>query len=257
MDHFFGELQKTASGDVSEHIPLLRDNLKHLIKDALSNEYAGEESELKKILEYNPEIANQHKKFWKKAVIAASVIFVVIGAGIYFRSLIQQIPQQMQTSLDETDRENKLANQQKLEAIRLASVYRPPQDMNFKSDYTDNVIFIKNYMDFEYNEAAHKEWTIKLNKFLIDTVGISDDNAIKFMASESSLIRNLESKKAMIDGKNPEPGIKIMKLLEEDFEKIIDTTLKTHKEDFWNLKKEAYLKFMQENSQRFPAEIKN
>jgi hypothetical protein len=254
LENFFGELHKTASGDITEHIPLLRDNLKRLVHETLSNEYAGEESELRKILDYNPEISNKHKKFWKKFAISAGVSAVLISYFLYNPKPIQEIPNQVKNSVDEIDRENRLKTQQQLEAMRQASIYRPNQDLNFKFNYTDNAIFTKHYKLFEADEPTHKEWTLRLNKFLIEKAGVSDDEAIQIIASEASLITALESKKDLIEGKNPESGIKAMRAVEEDFQKTLQTTLKKNQEEFWNLKKELYLKFIQENSARFPAE---
>ncbi len=246
IEKYFGDLLKNSTPEFATQAPFIRDNIKLIIQDNINNEFAGEENKLRQILDYNPDIANKHKKFWKKAAIWGGVFVVVISYLLYKPSTIQEIPKQMEQSVHEIDQENKKVIHEQQEAIRLAQIYRPEQSEQFQESYTDNVLYTKRYLEFEYNDKSYKDWVVIINKFLQDEVGMKDDESMQFISNESSLVHNLETKKALIDGTKPENGIKAMRQIEDEYQALMESALKGKRNEYWKLKKSHFEKFITE-----------
>jgi hypothetical protein len=95
--------------------------------------------------------------------------------------------------------------------------YSPEQSHNFKANYTDNVLYTTDYLDYERHKDIRNRWIVALNRYGLDKLDINNEAIVKLLAKEATMLKQLERIKSEIDGKEPGPEIARMRELEEKY----------------------------------------
>lgn len=93
--------------------------------------------------------------------------------------------------------------------------FTPEQSHNFKANYTDNVLYTTDFLDYERNKNIRNRWIVALNRYGLDTFDINNEAIVKLLAKEAAMLKQLERMKGEIDAKEPGPEIASMRELEE------------------------------------------
>ncbi len=94
---------------------------------------------------------------------------------------------------------------------------------DYKSSYTDNVIFTDSYAQFKADSQKQSKWIKDLNKFFINDLNLSENSVVKFIPLEAELISQLEDKRKIIHFETQNDDIKGMRDLEQNsVEKITE-----------------------------------
>src|SRR5262249_43914793 len=68
-----------------------------------------------------------------------------------------------------------------IEDRRIQSIYDPPKTAQFHENYTDNVLYMKNYYEIKVDPKYIEQWTLRLNNLeLLKPMGLSEESIVKF-----------------------------------------------------------------------------
>ncbi|MGZ3721936.1 MAG: FHA domain-containing protein [Bdellovibrionales bacterium] len=132
-------------------------------------------------------------------------------------------------------------------AEHTARKYDPKKSKKYRSSYTENVLYLENYVAAEENAEFRKQWMTELNRvasndWKVDTWSISPIGVL-----EQNLVQDLEHIKTTINPDKEQEGIEKMHAREGKFLKDLDAVFKTH------ANVERFLKFKRSFYQRNQA----
>ena len=155
-----------------------------------------------------------------KWAIAAAVAVIVVS-GIFRRQLWTFI----RTHQGEGIASNIIAQRQ------IRSIYQPQQDNSFRASYTDNVLYMRNYYETKTNGEYIEKWTVRLGNDLelARSMGLSEEDLIRFAAKEASLVVRLGELRGKIDAVYLDDGIKKMRDAEAEDLVAMKSLLQTPK----------------------------
>ena len=93
--------------------------------------------------------------------------------------------------------------------------FTPTITNDYKSSYTDNVIFTDSYAQFKSDSQKQSRWIKDLNKFFINDLNLTENSVVKFIPLESELVSQLQEKRKIIHFESQNDDIKNMRDLEQ------------------------------------------
>lgn len=166
----------------------------------------------------NPGIHVEREKKKKKNIqIATGVAAVVLVlVGIYWKELY---------GLMRDSQKDNYANSM-LERRRQASLYHPEQTSEYRDTYTDNVLYMAKYFETKTDKKYKESWTLRLNDLdLLRTLGLGEEDIIRFIAKEATLVSRLGNLRTSIDAVYLNEGLQRMRTAEEEDLKEIKKTV--------------------------------
>jgi hypothetical protein len=147
------------------------------------------------------------------------------------------------------------AAQQMINQRHIQSIYDPAQTPEFRDTYMDNVLYMKNYYPVVSSSDFQQKWTLRLNDLnLIKELKINEDQMVKFIAAESSLVSQLYQLRQSIDAVYLSEGLERMRKLEEQEKPRLLELLKTEQSlaRIHQLEKQFLADYMLAHSREFP-----
>ena len=95
--------------------------------------------------------------------------------------------------------------------------FEPETIQKFHQSYTDNVLYTKDYTKLEIEGKSRDAWNVRLNRWALRSLDMSNEAVVNFLAKEVALTKKLAQMKDDIDGKNPEKGIEKMRAFEKKY----------------------------------------
>ena len=176
----------------SDEDPRLRDKIQHTLSMAIDGQKADALKEVGQILDYNPD---KHKKVFqvlkkytlRVGVPAAVAITLLADIGDVRSNLIggAKYLLKQQNSASEI-----YVNQQKTE-WKEKHTFSPATTPDYKETYVQNIIYTTDFEKNMEDENFQNEWMLKVHDYLVKDLELSEDVAISFISSESSLIKEL------------------------------------------------------------------
>ncbi len=102
------------------------------------------------------------------------------------------------------------ADKQKTE-WREKNTFNPVTTTGYKDNYTDNVIYTTDFDNVYAQEEFQNEWILKVHDFIVKDLELSEDIAISFISSESTVINELALLRKDLHPKIIDQGIKKMR----------------------------------------------
>jgi len=115
--------------------------------------------------------------------------------------------------------------------------YEPKMSKKYRSSYTDNVLYLENYVGAEENIDFHKRWLLELNKVASSDWKIDSWTLAPVAVEEQSLIQDLSRMKGTIMTDKIQEGVNKMHAREDKFMHDLDGVFKNRAGT------ERYLKF--------------
>lgn len=195
-----GLVPQTVGGILGESEKLLQLETQHLIE--------------------SPEQGQKRRqKRFQQGVVAS--LLLVLGLGIWQRRELQDFL-----------RQGGFASyaQKMIEQRKLASIYRPPQDLRYRDSYTDNVLFLEAYVQTKTDPEYTREWTMTLNDLeLIRSMGLSEEDMVQVVTKEFNLVQRLRDLRDSIDAHYLEEGLQKMREAEAETREELKSVLRTTK----------------------------
>lgn len=108
-----------------------------------------------------------------------------------------------------------------IEKQRDEAEYKPTLTTQYRSTYTDNVLYMERYVDIKTDEKAQDLWALNLNEFFLQELKLSEENMVRFIGIESAMVKKLSTLRNSIDSRFLEEGIQRMREVEiEEVAKI-------------------------------------
>ena len=92
--------------------------------------------------------------------------------------------------------------------------FNPAQTPNYKTTFTDNVIYTVGFEKIMDNEEFQNDWILKVHDFMVKDLELPEDIAINYISSEGALIKELSLAKKDLHPQYLDQGVKKMKDLE-------------------------------------------
>jgi hypothetical protein len=93
--------------------------------------------------------------------------------------------------------------------------FNPKLTDDYKTTYTDNVLYTKDYVTFKLNSDNQSKYIQDLNKFFINQLGLDENAIVKFVSIETNLVSQLRDLRAVVHVENQKQDIKKMTDLED------------------------------------------
>ena len=128
-----------------------------------------------------------------------------------------------------------------------AARFEPKQSRKYRASYTDNVLFLENYVDAEQNADFRKRWVSELNKAAVGDWKMNESAMAPLVAKEQSLIQDLNRIKNGITTDRERDGVNQMRARETAFQHDLDGIFKkrTSVDRFLKFKRDFYVRNQQ------------
>lgn len=95
------------------------------------------------------------------------------------------------------------------------SIYTPVQNSDWKETYTGNILYLKNYYEAKTDPIYEDQWALKLNNLeFLRSLKLNEDDIIKFIGKEATLVRQLYDLRENIDARYLDEGLGKMNEME-------------------------------------------
>ncbi len=91
----------------------------------------------------------------------------------------------------------------------------PEITSDYKTSYTDNIIYTDTYAQFKSDSQAQAKWIRDLNKFFINKLNLNENSVVKFIPVENELVTQLQEKRNIIHFETQDDDIKAMRDIEQ------------------------------------------
>lgn len=112
--------------------------------------------------------------------------------------------------------------------MQIESVYVPIQTSQWKDTYRERVLYLKDYAEFKTNPLYLDKWTQHLTNIEnAQSLRLSEDEMIQFLAREINLVSQLSALQKTIDARQLDLGLAKLKVAEEEAMVDFTKTLKS------------------------------
>lgn len=215
-------LKSSETNDLLDELSMdLQKTILHILDP--SKEYADED--LRRVIGINTANIMKDASFRKKAIVAATVVFVLATSGIWWdrfkthtAELASKQKQELQAKVQEVEEKRKSKPK-----------FDPDLTDKFLETYTDRVLYTRSYVENELKKDYRQEWILKLNEFFVNDLGLSENVIVTFIAKESNLLKDLQGMREGINPQFVKESREDMLKLEKRFTDEVRRVLKTKK----------------------------
>lgn len=235
----------------------LRQKILTALEKTIDGQNANAFSSFSQVLDINP-AKKKHffpviKKYTVQVGIPAAIAIVLMADIGQVRTMASN---QIENFLKAKNSASQIYVKKQQEDWKEKHTFSPELSIGYKSSFTDNVIYTKDFIQTIEDEKFQNNWILKVHDYLVKDLELSEDMAINYISSEGALIKELSEIRKELHPQFLNQGIEKMKSLEETQlgwlkEKITNPeTL----EKFSNFRKEYFDSYYTNN--RLPAQEK-
>ncbi len=195
--------------------------------------------------------AERTRQFWRKKAILAAIPCAIVVFFLIFPGLPGGIKHMLERKIAS---ENSESGGVFLQEIRQRGLKFQPPSMSrtIRDSYSDNIIYVENYVEMKLDDAEQRQWILLLNDFLVGRLGLSDRVIPGFISAESGMIKDLLEIRVGILPQYKEQGFARMAATEKKGLETILELLQTEENyrKFRALEKSYYLDYI---SKKKPA----
>ena len=190
---------------------MLKDKISSTLSVAINGQNAKAAMEMDQVLDFNPQNRKRILPVLQKYSLsvglpAIALITILLDVGNIRSGTINLA----KTMLEQQHSASEIyVNQQKTE-WKEKHTFNPDQTTGYKSSFTDNVLYTKDFGKVMDDEAFQNEWILKVHDFIVKELELSEDTAITYISAESGLIKDLEAIKKDIHPQHLDAGLKKM-----------------------------------------------
>lgn len=184
------------------------------------------ETTLKTVLTVNSKAQDRAVLYWKKMGAAAAIVFVLILGRVVAPGFYSKIGDKIGNAMAVKDNTDAVVKRM-LRERQLAMTFVTEQDRHFRDNYTDNLLYVEGFIDMKDDVESQKSWTLQLNKFFQNELGLTEKAIVQFGSAEGRMMRELIELRKNITPVNSEAGIAKMRNLESPFLKEMKFIVRT------------------------------
>lgn len=184
------------------------------------------ETTLKTVLSVNSEAQDRAILYWKKMGAAAAIVFVLILGRVVAPGFYTKIGDKIGNAMAVKDNTDAVVKRM-LRERQLAMTFVTEQDRQFRDNYTDNLLYVEGFIDMKDDVESQKSWTLGLNKFFQNELGLTEKAIVQFGSAEGRMMRELIELRKNVTPASSEAGITKMRELEAPFLKEMKFIVRT------------------------------
>jgi hypothetical protein len=214
----------------------------------------SKEATFSTILPVNTQARDKAARYWKKMGVAAIVVFVLILGRVIFPGLYSKVGRSVASALEVKDNTDE-AVRRMLRERQLSMTFVTEQDQQFRDSYTDNILYTEGFIEMKEDIESQKLWTLELNKFFQNELGLTEKAIVQFGSAEGRMVRELlEDRKSLIPATSA-AGIQKMRGVETGYIKEMKFVVRTEGnwQKFLSYHRDFYQKYTQSLLNRAPA----
>ena len=188
------------------------------------------EKKTKKTLMGTGRLAGGVKRFYLKIAIGVLTLITLFIVMAIFPQLLPGIKDVFISSIKTKESASDIFLQKEIDKKRNKPHFQPKYILGFKETYVDNVIYTKKYAETVVDPKYISKWTISLNSYLVDELGLNDNIIVKIISYENNMLRQLVELKSKINPKHSFKGIERMREKEQEFSPKIRELFKIKKD---------------------------
>jgi hypothetical protein len=136
----------------------------------------------------NADAAERKHEFWKKTVIWVSAPAAAVLLFVLFPGIPGMVKRQMGRTIASEKKEGGVF----LQEIRQKGMkYQPETDRKYRDNYSDNILYLDDYVKMKLDEKEQTSWTLLLNDFIVGRLSLSDRVIPDFISAEDVMIKDL------------------------------------------------------------------
>lgn len=126
-------------------------------------------------------------------------------------AFVMVIQPQINKNVKGTEENLEAANQ-----IKERPKFKPEQDLEYRDNYVDSVIYTSKFTETYLDEAIHDKWFKYITDYMFQTWRVPEEKTIEVSAIAKSLVESLKEKSSSIDAKFAEKSIESLKETEAE-----------------------------------------
>jgi hypothetical protein len=201
------------------------------------------------------DLNDRERRFWTR-VGAGAFAFVAIIVTLIINP---RWPSQAVTGLynifknSESSSEYYVRRMEEMRANR--PKFLPEQNRTYKETYTDNIIYSEGFLLVKTDPNFQKDWTLKLNQFLIKEFEVDEDVVVKIIPIETRMVNELGDELRKISPNFVDDGIAKMRTIEQSYLIELQAVLggPQNFKKFWEFQGEYYEEALTKLGERSPA----
>jgi colicin import membrane protein len=206
------------------------------------------------------DLSDRERRFWIRAAVGIAAGISIITSLILNPRWPGEVWSSTLTYFEESESGSDYFAKRLKEIEANRPKFLPEQDRRYKDTYTDNILYTEGFYLVKSDPVIRKEWTLKLNQFLINEFEVDEDVVVRFLPIESRLITELAELVPQISPNFVNDGIERLRTAEQSFQIEIQSVLggPENYKKFWAFQgqfyKDAISKVVPD---RVPASTKN
>jgi pSer/pThr/pTyr-binding forkhead associated (FHA) protein len=204
----------------------LKDEVKGIVEASVFPN-KDDSSKPKKILIGAGQLTDRVKKFYIRVSIGVLTPIVLLIINALFPQFFPSIKGLFISSITTDESASDIFLKKEINKKRNRPMYQPKYIEGFKANYTDNMIYTKSYAELVTSSAYIDKWTISLNTYLVDELGLNDNLIVNLISYENNLHRQLLEIKTKINPDFVDQGISRMREKENEYAPKIRSLFKT------------------------------
>jgi hypothetical protein len=222
LQGLFVALHKQANDDLN--LPALKTEIFNMVQGAVEEQSFEITQKHEGDIRHLVKEETQKRKSTAKRLGLAFTAVAAAAAGIFvlqggdFSHILLGKNSQGETAAEEFGRQQR--------EQRATKKFEPPQSDFIKSNYTDNVLYTRNYFSVYTNSQIQEQWITLLNELFSKQFNLEDDAIVKFVAAESTLVTTLQQEKDQVVPDFAQIGIEKMRKIEKESTQTMKDILK-------------------------------
>lgn len=227
----YSKLKLYLKEDSDEYTARVKASLDSAVNASMLNEVLENDDEMYALLD--DKVLKQQQKtinYWRYTVPGVITALIVIYFAVpFFKEKIKDESRRV-ASVSQQEAKNRVIKKEQEAKQALIEYFTPKKSSEFKSTYTDRVLYTEGYAELSLEKEYREDWILELQTFFVDKLKLSENALVPFISQEANMIRELVAQSKRINGNFIESGISKMREIEDEFLVKLKENLRSEKD---------------------------
>ncbi len=214
----YSKLKLYLKEDGEDYAARVRASLEAAVNSCMLSEVIENDEEMYALLD--DQVLKQQQKtinYWRYTVPGVLMSLVLVYFAVpFFKEKIKDESRKV-ASISKQETENRIRQMDSDAKKALFEFFNPKKSNEFKSTYTDRVLYTDKYAKVSLDKDYREDWILDLQTFFVDDLELSENALVPFISQEANMIRELVAQSKKINGKFIDQGISKMREIEDEF----------------------------------------
>lgn len=214
----YSKLKLYLKEDSEEYAARVKSSLDAAVNSSMLNEVLDNDEEMYALLD--DQVLKQQKKtinYWRFTVPGVVLSLIAVYFAVPFLKEKIKDESRKVASVSKKKTEERIKKMDEEAKKELFEFFSPLKTKEFKSTYTDRVLYTERYAELSLEKEYREDWILELKAFFVDELDLNVNALVPFISQEANMIRELVAQSKRINGKFIEQGIEKMREIEDEF----------------------------------------